>query len=163
MIFDKKINIFWNFQVLAPSWAPRAFRGRFWMPKTPKNSPILELKIKIFQFILRWYFEHGFKMFFGRHLDHFGEPIGRLLVTFWDLFSNVNAREGFSDFWYPSEAFCLFLWVWVVGNCAQNRIKTETKSWWKFVTFRSHFLKDLGSILGPQEGHFWGRISKKMH
>ena len=159
---EKKLDIFWKNQLLAPSWAPRAFWGRFWMPKTPKKPFILEPKIKIFQFIFRYFFWHGFKMAFGRHLDHFGEPIGRLLVTFWDHFSKVNAREGFSDFWYPSEAFCLFLRIWVVGNSSQNHIKTETKSWWKFIRFRSHFLKDLDSILGSQEGHFGGRFSKKM-
>ena len=125
VIFQWETCIFSIFQVLAPSWAPRAFRGRFWMPKTLKNSTIWEPKIGLCWFILRWYFEHGFKMFFGRHLDHFGEPIERLLVTFWDQFSNVHAREGFSDFWYPSEAFCLFLWVWVVGNSSQKHIKTN--------------------------------------
>ena len=47
-------------------------------------------------------------MCFGHHLDHFGEPIGRLLATFYDHFSNVNAKKDFLIFDTPLTRFACF-------------------------------------------------------
>ena len=125
VIFFLENHYFLSFSGFGSELGSKSLHRSIWDAKNTKTSPIWKPKINMCCFILRWYFEHGFKIFFGRHLDHFGDPIGRLLMTFWDHLSNVNAREGFSDFWYLPEAFCLFLWVWVVGNSSHNHIKTK--------------------------------------
>ena len=101
--------------------------------------------------------------------DVFWSPFGPFWGANWETFGHF--LESFFKYtcekgicWFLKPLWSVLLVFMGLGGwkSSPNHIKTETKSWWKFVTLRSHFFEDLESILGSQEGHFGGRFSNKM-
>ena len=81
--FSRFSRVFW---VWVPSWSPGHSEGRFWKPKTPKTSPILEAKINIFRIILRSFFNVVLHVVLLPILEDLGTPKGSQIH--WKCFKN---------------------------------------------------------------------------
>ena len=162
-IFGKRKSIFFgkfNFWLRAGLQEP--LEVDFGCQKRQKPSPFWSSKSRFFGLFCDDIFGMDSRCF----LVAIWTILGSQLADFWSLFGiifRMLLRERDFLILIPLWSFLLVLCLGVVGNSSQNHIKTETKSWWKFVTFRSDFFKDLGSILGSQKGHFGGRFSKEIH
>ena len=122
------------------------------MPKTSKNSPILEPKFDFFGLSFSSYFYVEFKSRFGCVLNRFGRPIGALFEKFLWSFSKSRCQN-----------FARF--------SRSGRLENHFKSCSCF--FQIHFEKELcflviivcdfGPILGVQWDPFWVHVFLKLY